>query len=242
LDQPAGIAFDQYGNLYVANSGNSTITEITPGGLSKIYAAGLNNPNGLAFDASGNLYVAANDSIMVVTPEGAISTFASHDGGYDNLNNPIGLAFDASGNLYVANQGINTIEKFTPSGVGAVFASNGSNPADPANPEGLYGPAGLAFDSSGDLYVANYSHAGPIGTGISYIDEFSPSGALINAFTNNTADTVGGMELRDGGYVAITTNAGTPVLQSVPEPSALGLLALGTVAFLGFAGIKRRRG
>jgi sugar lactone lactonase YvrE len=46
--------------------------------------------------------------------------------------------------LFVTNNGSNTIEKFTSSGVGTVFASTG-----------LSGPTGLIFDSSGNLYVAN---------------------------------------------------------------------------------------
>ena len=46
--------------------------------------------------------------------------------------------------LYVANSGDNTIEKFTPGGVGSVFANSGLNV-----------PLGLAFDTAGNLYAAN---------------------------------------------------------------------------------------
>ena len=55
------------------------------------------------------------------------TTFASYGAGP-----PHGLAFDAAGNLYVANNLSNTIEKFTPGGVGSVFASTGlSSPRRP---------------------------------------------------------------------------------------------------------------
>jgi DNA-binding beta-propeller fold protein YncE len=54
------------------------------------------------------------------------------------------LAFDKAGNLYVANFVSSTIEKFTPGGVGTVFASTGLNH-----------PVGLAFDSGGNLYAVN---------------------------------------------------------------------------------------
>ena len=38
-------------------------------------------------------------------------------------NHPQGLAFDKAGNLYAANFANNTIEKFTPDGIGSVFAN-----------------------------------------------------------------------------------------------------------------------
>ena len=60
-------------------------------------------------------------------------------------------------NLYVANNGNNTIEKFTPGGVGSVFASTG-----------LSGPGGLAFDRSGNLYAVNFNS--------NTIEEFTPGG------------------------------------------------------------------
>ena len=47
-------------------------------------------------------------------------------------------------NLFVANGTNNTIEQFTPGGVGSVFANTG-----------LSAPQGLAFDSAGNLYAAN---------------------------------------------------------------------------------------
>jgi sugar lactone lactonase YvrE len=46
-------------------------------------------------------------------------------GTFAAVNAPQGLAFDSAGNLYVASWGNNTVEKFTPDGVGSVFASTG---------------------------------------------------------------------------------------------------------------------
>ena len=80
LDDPAGLAFDAAGNLYVANYGNNTISKVTPAGaVSTFVSSGLNDPAGLAFDAAGNLYVAnyGNNTISKVTPAGAVSTFVS---------------------------------------------------------------------------------------------------------------------------------------------------------------------
>ena len=59
---PDGLAFDAAGNLYVANSGNTTVlkktvSEVTPAGVVSTFATGFDEPDGLAFDAAGNLYV-----------------------------------------------------------------------------------------------------------------------------------------------------------------------------------------
>ena len=59
--------------------------------------------------------------------------------------------------LYVANNVGNSIEVFTPGGVGSVFASSG-----------VSAPAGVAFDVAGNLYVANI--------GSNTITKFTPGG------------------------------------------------------------------
>src|SRR5438128_4681098 len=55
---PKGLAFDDKGNLFVADSGTGTILKFTPEGTRSTFASGLNAPIGLAFDVAGNLFVA----------------------------------------------------------------------------------------------------------------------------------------------------------------------------------------
>jgi len=68
-------------NLFVANSGNNAISEITPSGTVSTFASGsgLNVPRTLVFDATGNLYFsnAENETISEITTNGTIITFAS---------------------------------------------------------------------------------------------------------------------------------------------------------------------
>src|ERR1035441_315434 len=142
--QPEGIVFDDLGNLYAANFYTSSIEKFTSQGVGSVFASTAPyQPLGLAFDNQGNLYVAnagtnSSNNITKLTPDGAASVFASDTDG------PEGLAFDSVGNLFVANARSDTIEEFTPQGVGSLFASNG-----------LAFPEGLAFDASGNLYVAS---------------------------------------------------------------------------------------
>jgi len=235
LNQPAGMTFDAAGNLYVANGGNSTITKITPAGASSIFAStGISIPQGLAFGPNGNLYVAdlGSNSIEEVTPGGQVSTFYK-DGSFTILNQPEGIAFDPSGNLYVANNKLNTIEEITPAGVATVFASNG-DPNNPTNPEGIYNPIGLTFDRTGDLFVGNFHHTQVPGLpyeghGISYIDEYSLNGTLINAFTNNPSLPGEDQNLRDGNYIAIQYGTNSATIESLQVSATAALLSSGTV-------------
>ena len=150
---PSHLAFDPSGNLYAImspNNGNGpwTIEKFTSDGVGSVVATVPTNDQfqGLAFDAAGNLYASVTGSstqpgmILKLTPDGASTVFASM-----GLFQPFGLAFDAAGNLYAANAKTDTIEKFTPNGVGSVFASGGYNNQ----------PFGLAFDSQGDLYMSS---------------------------------------------------------------------------------------
>lgn len=141
LSNPIGIAFDSSGNLYIACSGDGTISKITTDLVQTVFASGLTQPTMLAFDSSENLYVSNYDTGVInkITPAGAVSSFAT------GFSNPYGLAFDSSDNLYVANSGTGEISKVTPAVVITTYAT------------GLSDPYGLAFDAGGYLYAANYS-------------------------------------------------------------------------------------
>jgi sugar lactone lactonase YvrE len=92
---PVGLAFDSFGNLFVATEGapgNDTILEFTPTGMVTTFATGLTTPRGLAFDDLGNLFVAEtrpapDGDILEFTPEGSGTVFAS------GLDRPEYLAF-----------------------------------------------------------------------------------------------------------------------------------------------------
>jgi sugar lactone lactonase YvrE len=125
---PEGLAFDNAGNLFVADELEGNILEFTPGGQETTFASGLNGPIGLAFNSAGNLFVSVRGgNILEFTPGGAQSTFASRYG------YPEGLAFDTAGNLFVADELEGDIYEYTPGGLETTFAS------------GLNGPIGLAF-------------------------------------------------------------------------------------------------
>jgi sugar lactone lactonase YvrE len=173
LDVPIGLAFDASGNLWVANLAASSVVEFTVSQLASSGSAtpavalsassgSLNGPVGLAFDASGNLWVANNGPNTVVeftvsqlaatgSPTPAVTLSATAG----SIASPQSIAFDAHGNLWLANGGDTTVVAFSPS----QLASTGTpTPAVTlsATAGSLNGPEGLAFDASGNLWVANF--------------------------------------------------------------------------------------
>ncbi len=133
-------------------------------------AAQLSAPRGIAVDASGNLYLADrwNNRIRKIS-NGTLSTIAGNgQGGFsgDNgpaanarFNSPDGVAIDKSGNIYISDFFNNRVRMVSPAGVITTVAGTGisgfSGDGGAATSAQLSQPAGLAFDSAGNLYIAD---------------------------------------------------------------------------------------
>jgi len=167
------VVFDRAGNLFVVVIGQTsppypaTIYKFTPDGARSTFGSVPGWVVGnLAFDSAGNLF--AGDAwfayIYKFAPNGTRSVFADpSDFGPDQY--PGGLAFDRFGNLFASTEagtpiGNDTILKFTPDGVESTFATN------------LDWPNSLAFDASGNLFVAEWGAFAPRGD----ILRFTPNG------------------------------------------------------------------
>jgi sugar lactone lactonase YvrE len=147
--QPAGLAVDGAGNVYVADLLNHTIRKLAPAGTNWI----------------------------VSTLAGLAGTLGSADGTNDQarFNRPSALAIDTAGNLFVTDNYNHTIRKLTPIGTNWVVSTlaglagvKGS--ADGTNSEArFYDPQAIAVDDADGLYVTdrlNYTVRGvkPVGT------------------------------------------------------------------------------
>jgi len=122
FNRPGGLVVDGSGNLFVADTGNSTIRKVTPDGTVTTLAgipgiagvengpggnARFNHPQDLARDNAGNLFVAdtGNALIRKITPAGEVSILAlsaapisGNDGGSNPVNPPIPPATTSGGN------------------------------------------------------------------------------------------------------------------------------------------------
>ncbi|MGA2177941.1 MAG: immunoglobulin domain-containing protein, partial [Verrucomicrobiota bacterium] len=167
LSFPLGVAVDAFGNLFIADEGNSVIREVGTNGIISTVAgnrtqgysgdggpatnAELSYPVGVAMDASGNLFIAdsGNWVIRKVGTNGIITTVAgngtwgySGDGGpatNAELRYPFGVAVDASGNLFIAAYGNNRIRMVGTDGIITTVAGNGG--------QGYSGDGGPATDA-----------------------------------------------------------------------------------------------
>jgi sugar lactone lactonase YvrE len=140
-----GMDFDTAGNLYLA--AGSQIHKIASDGT-RTMLADLGG-NGaifldLAVSASGNILAvdSRNQRVVQITPGGTISDFVTSIGG---TSGPAGIAVDSAGLVYVGLPGSHSVERFSP--VGADLGTFVT---------GVTSPYGLDFDSSNNLFVADY--------------------------------------------------------------------------------------
>jgi trimeric autotransporter adhesin len=152
LNGPTAMAFDQYGNLFIADTGNDVIREVTTDGNihtiagvgyatsggdgGPALAAGFNTPSGVAVDSSGNVYVSDTDNAEIrVISNGTIQRYAGQNSTSQN-GLPIG----------------------------------GGNPNLALNAT-LTDPTVLAFDSAGNLYFVEPS--------ANIVRQITPSGHIV---------------------------------------------------------------
>ncbi|MDP3001282.1 MAG: BACON domain-containing carbohydrate-binding protein, partial [Bryobacterales bacterium] len=188
ISYPSDVQVDGDGNLYIADLDNHRIRKVTPDGIISTLAgtgasatsgdegparqAALRTPHRLAWDAAGNLYVTADRRVRRISREGIITTVAGNgetrfagDGGHAtdaSFSSPEGIAVDAAGNIYVSDWNDNRIRRITTDGIINTFAGDGeyrfAGDGGPASKASLKSPAGLAFDLSGNLFVADVNN------------------------------------------------------------------------------------
>ncbi len=185
---PIGIAVDAFGNVYVADNGNSTIRMITPAGFVTTLAGLVGAPGSddgtgsgarfnfvtqLVYDSTAGVLYAAdtgNDTIRQITLAGAVTTLAGSPGNPGTndgtgsaarFSSPRGVAVDRSSNVYVADTPNHTIRKIRPGGIVTTLAgSPGSlGSIDSIGANARFNsPYALVADRNGHLYVADTSN------------------------------------------------------------------------------------
>ena len=210
LLQPAGLAVDGFGYLYVADAGANHIvridiengtapTVLTLTGLS----TALSSPQGLSVDPSDNLYVAdANNNRIVKidlhTTVGLTNPATLIPISGLTLSNPEAVVVNAAGGLTVADTGNSRLVEVPLSGLPYVITLLGPTP--PATLP-LTTPAGITLLPTGDLLVSD--------TVAGLVQVTRTASSLV--FTTPTL--VGTVDTTDGDLALNVENTGTTLLQ-----------------------------
>jgi sugar lactone lactonase YvrE len=218
LNDPSGVAVDSSGNLFIADTNNCLVREVsastgiistlagTPpdttgllhcgyvGDGGPAISAKVGFPNDVAVDGSGNIFIADTSDCAIrkiSASAGTISTVAgtgscgySGDGGLATsaqLSQPYGVAVDTSRDIFIADTSNCVVRKVSSSNVhistvagnytvGCGYSGDGGL----ATSAQLNHPYGVAVDSSGGIFIADYYN--------SVIREVSASNGSISTF------------------------------------------------------------
>ena len=176
---PNGVAVDEGGYVFIADTGNNRIRQIDPDGVITTLAGGedggdgsamggqLAAPRDVAVDSDGNLYVAdtGNHQIHVIDDTGMVTRVAGIEGLGDGgpatearLLEPAGLAI-VDGTIYITDTGNNRIRKVDTDGIITTFAGSGergdAGDDGPALEAQFNGPSLVAVDSEGNVYISD---------------------------------------------------------------------------------------
>lgn len=188
LRAPAGVAVDDSGNIYIADTDHHVIRKIASTGAATVLAGSVGQPGsadgpgrvarfyypkGVAVDEAGNVFVAdtANHTVRKIGGDGLVTTVAGLAGSIGQADGaesvarfyyPYGVATDDEGNVYVADTFNNTIRLISPRGVvrtlaglaGNVGSLDGNGSAARFNH-----PSALTVDSTSQIYVADAGNA-----------------------------------------------------------------------------------
>jgi sugar lactone lactonase YvrE len=248
LNEPTGVAHDAANNLYIADSNNNRIRRIDSvtgiittvagtgiagssgnGGLAT--SAQLKGPTHIAVDSVGNIYFADQYNGQVRRVDKTthvIQTVINGNGGTFD-----GIALDQNDNLYVSDSTLNVVNRVdAKTGIVTTVAGNGSPACKIIGVAcQLNGPRGLAIDSNGVIYIADFASWRIIrldqATGQASVIYSSPS------VNGNGGVSPIGLAIDNGGNLLFTTsNFGLYRLDAISNK--LNII-IGTTHF-GFAG------
>lgn len=184
FNQPHYLAIDASGNVFVTDTGNSTLRRITPAGVVSTYAGVAGSSiyvDGAAtlarFVAPMGVAVLNNAAVLVtevnshtlrfITPDRVVNTAGGSTGLSGSIDaflesarffNPSGIVVDSNQNTYIADASNHTIRRITLASSVTTFAGTAgqAGTTDGAGAAARFNrPRGLAIDGNNTLYVAD---------------------------------------------------------------------------------------
>lgn len=190
LSNPEGVTVDGAGNLFIADTGNNLIREVSAeSGIITVFAGNL--------AGSSSLCAAKTDNVG----DGCPATQAT-------LNAPQGASFDVFGNVYIADTSNNRIRQVAPTGVITTLAGGGTGCGAQSDSDGdgcsaseaiLAMPYPVAFDAAGNMYIPDSEH--------NRVRRVAATGSAVTSSStiSNFAGNGGGSYTGDGGPATSAT-------------------------------------
>ena len=173
---PAGLTIDVNGAIYVADQNNNRIRKISGGQTTTIAGDGTDGyldgnalaswfsfPTDLEFIGQ-DLYIIDNwNNKIRKLSSGQVSTLTGNGSGFldgtlsvAKFYNPLQIAVNSNGEIFVSDAVNNRIRKISSNQV-TTYAGSGASGSNDGNPSTatFTNPNGIAFDSSGNLYIAD---------------------------------------------------------------------------------------
>ncbi|HEX5229134.1 MAG TPA: hypothetical protein VFW44_15570 [Bryobacteraceae bacterium] len=154
LRAPQGVAVDDAGDLFIADTGKNRVLKIAVDGTQTTVSDQLSGPEGVLVDGAGNLFITDSDhsALVKITPGGNMQKLWTGDA--------VGsMALDAAGNLYFS-AGM-TVERLSAAS-GAITPVAGTGeytfsaaPGFVSGPEEIGGASAVALDADGSIYIAD---------------------------------------------------------------------------------------
>jgi hypothetical protein len=205
LNGPNAIAINGSGNVWITNSGSSTVTELSNSGLasagSPYSAGGMNGLVGIAIDLNtpGNVWI-ANDlgastgNVIELSSSGTLVSPSPFTAG--GITAPAGIAIDGAGGVWISNSN-STITKLTSSGTAA--------PGTPYTGV-LTQPDNIAIDHFGNAWIENTGGGTVIELNNADTAELGPpyAGGFLSGPAGIAIDHTGNAWVANGGTNAIT--------------------------------------
>jgi sugar lactone lactonase YvrE len=158
FDYPEGVAVDSAGNVYVADTGNSAIRQLT--------------------------LVGTNWTVTTLAGVGGTPGASNGIGSSARFSSPYGIAVNHSGTVYIADSGNDAIRTLIPAGANSMVSTlagllgtSGTNDGTGNGARFNY-PEGISVDSTGNLYVSDTSNV--------RIRKVTPSG-VVSTLAGSTA-------------------------------------------------------
>jgi hypothetical protein len=221
--QPASVAIDGAGNLFIADFGKDAIYEmLAASGYTTINALGggfaFGGPAGVALDGVGNLFVADfyNQAVYELPAVGGYTTV--HQLAKFTSGQPTDVALDSNGNLFVSDHNSAVYEVLAAGGYTTTIRLASGFPF------GL--PSGLAVDGNGNVFLSDASNVAIYeilaAGGYTTVNQLA-SGFGFRSVLGVAVDTSGNVFVADGDFTTVFEISPTDgYTQVVPLGSGFG--------------------